>query len=111
MLRYMFIWAIGRLRDAGYNLRLTSTNVGDLRAVIEAFIDKAYIPCVPDAEAIATHDVAGLTDFLVDGLKPEVIDMVIPLLDSLLCRAWDEIENGDPPDKEAIMRLTASSLM
>jgi hypothetical protein len=111
VLRYMFIWAIGRLRDAGSSLRLTSNSVGDLRAVIEAFIDKAYAPNIPEAEPIATHDIAGLTDFLVEGFQSEVIDMVNPLLEALLLRAWDEIEDGDPPDNEAIMRLTASTLM
>jgi hypothetical protein len=62
-------------------------------------------------EFMATHDVAGLTDFVVEGFKLEVLDMAIPLLEASFSRVWAEIEDGDPPDNEAINRLTASSLM
>ncbi|KAF8703134.1 hypothetical protein RHS03_06264, partial [Rhizoctonia solani] len=111
VLRHMFMWTITRLRDAGSSLRLTSNDANELRTVIECFIDKTYIPNIPSMEFMATHDVAGLTDFVVDGFKPEVLDMAIPLLEALFSRIWAEIEDGDPPDNEAVTRLTASSLM
>ncbi|KDN35090.1 hypothetical protein RSAG8_11872, partial [Rhizoctonia solani AG-8 WAC10335] len=99
VLRYMFIWSVGRLRDAGSRLRLTANGEGDLRAVIEAFIDKTYVPDIPSMDSMATHDVAGLTDFVVDGFKPEVLDMAIPArthIDfdwiSLLALLLDEVD-------------------
>ncbi|CAE7143470.1 unnamed protein product [Rhizoctonia solani] len=110
LLRYMFMWSVGRLRDAGSPLRLTANSEGDLRAVVEAFIDKTYVPDLPSMDSMATHDVAGLTDFVVDAFKPEVYDMAIPVLETLLSRVWVEIEDGDPPDNEAIIRLTNYSL-
>ncbi|CAE6463516.1 unnamed protein product [Rhizoctonia solani] len=111
VLRHIFMWTICRLRDAGTSLRLTSNGENELRAVIKCFIDKTYIPNIPSMEFMATHDVAGLTDFVVDGFKPEVLDMAIPLLEASFSRIWAEIEDGDPPDNEAITRLTASTLM
>ncbi|KAH7332846.1 hypothetical protein B0J17DRAFT_677816 [Rhizoctonia solani] len=111
VLRYMFIWAVGRLRDAGSSFRLTSSSEEDLLAAIEAFIDKTYVPDIPCMDSMATHDVAGLTDFVVDGFRPEIFDMVTPVLETLLSRVWVEIEDGAPSDSEAIIRLTASSLM
>ncbi|CAE6436968.1 unnamed protein product [Rhizoctonia solani] len=111
VLRYMFIWTVGRLRDAGLTFRLTANSGRDLHTAIEAFVDKTYVPDIPSMDSMATHDVAGLTDFVLDGFKPEVLDMITPLLETLLSRVWVEIEDGDPPDNEAIIRLTASSLM
>ncbi|CAE6501707.1 unnamed protein product [Rhizoctonia solani] len=111
VLRYMFMWSVGRLRDVCLSLRLTANSERDLRAVVEAFIDKTYVPDLPSMDSMATHDVTGLTDFIVDGFKPEILDMAIPVLETLLSRVWVEIEDGDPPDNEAIIRLTASSLM
>ncbi|CAE6466867.1 unnamed protein product [Rhizoctonia solani] len=111
VLRYMFIWTVGRLRDAGLTFRLTANSGRDLHTAIEAFVDKTYVPDIPSMDSMATHDVAGLTDFVLDGFKPEVLDMINPLLETLLSRVWVEIEDGDPPDNEAIIRLTASSLM
>jgi hypothetical protein len=111
ILRYMFAWLYRRTQQFGLPPVFHPTSVLDMRMAIECYTVKT-LDASEDHDLLALEDISNLINFLGEGLTPDAVDLVSPLVRYTLARCWVEVLGleEEPNNRNDVMRVCGSAL-